>query len=160
MRCNFRKSLKSKAPLNVKGKHTWSPHLWPGDVARSVSLWIFCVRIIGLGFLQMQISPFLHETLQKGFLLSAAKNNTNSEESIVFLPWLALILCSHRLPTFVHRIQEKTSSNRLTTSSCHLPFYFSCFIHLFYKAFFNKCFIALKLDKAVHIRVIGLLQTF
>lgn len=80
----------------------------------------------------------------------------------IILPWLALILCSPRLPVCVHRIQVSNFQQQINNVLLLFAILFQLVFTFILQniVFISVCFIPPKLDEAAHIRMIEQLQVF
>lgn len=122
-------------------------YTWDQVVLQGVwGLWIICACITELQHLQVQISPFPHEIMQKPSLLSAAKwvhivKDQYFMQNRITLPWLALILRSLRIPVCVHSIQVNNFQQQINNVLLLFAIVFQQFFTFILQnlSFFYKC---------------------
>lgn len=80
----------------------------------------------------------------------------------IILPWLALILCSPRLPGCVHMIQLNRFRQQINNVLLLFAILFQLFFTFILQNFFfvSVCFIPSKLDEAAYVRTTELVQIF
>lgn len=80
----------------------------------------------------------------------------------IILPWLALILCSPRLPVYVHRIQVNNFQQQINNVLLLFAILFQLFFTFILQNIFfiNVCFIPSKLKEAAYTRMSEQLQVF